>query len=245
MDKLEPRAIIFDLGSTLIEYEAVPWDDLSTRCVEAGWQFLTASGVKVPAQADFDAAFNEIKAQYRRAAVESLIDWTVPQLLSELFGRLGVSDGPGLVDGFFNAYYERVDRELFVYDDTVATLERLKSSYPTMGLVSNTIFPERVHLEELRRFGIAPYLHFTVFSSTFQLRKPHPDIFYHAANCAGVAPSECLFVGDRYIEDISGPAAVGMQTILKVRPDREYPADMPPSLRKIETLANLLEHVEV
>jgi putative hydrolase of the HAD superfamily len=132
-----------------------------------------------------------------------------------------------------------------VYDDTVETLEKLKHRYPEMGLISNTIFPGWVHERELKQFGIAPFLNFTVYSSSFGLRKPHPDIFRKAANLAGHAPQECLYVGDRYVEDIVGPRGVGMHAILKVKPDREYPEEMPEVDRRIDNLSELAEHIRL
>jgi hypothetical protein len=32
MEKLQPRAVIFDLGSTLIEYEVIPWSEMNLYC---------------------------------------------------------------------------------------------------------------------------------------------------------------------------------------------------------------------
>ena len=244
MDKLKPRAIIFDLGSTLIEYEAIPWDDLGVHCVDAGWQYLSKTHLSLPPRDEFLAAFDDLKSEYRAAARDTLIEWTVPDLVTKLFKRIGIAVEEDIVMGFFGAYYERVHRELFMYDDTLDTLKKLKPEYPVMGLVSNTIFPEEVHLKELEHFGIAPYLSFTVFSSTFRVRKPHPDIFYHAANCAGFAPSECLFVGDRYVEDVQGPSEIGMSAVLKVKPGRDYPEEMPEAAAKIDSLAELIDHLE-
>jgi HAD superfamily hydrolase (TIGR01549 family) len=243
MDKLKPRAIIFDLGSTLIEYEVIPWDDLGAECAEAGWRFLRKHGYSVPDLDQFNAAYNEVRDKYRREADRTLVEWDVPTASAELFEKLGLGADDRLIDSFFDAYYEPVDKRLFVYDDTLETLEKLKSRYPVMGLVSNTVFPERAHKGELRRFGIAPYLNFTIFSSSFGFRKPHPDIFYHAVNLAGFAPCECVYVGDRYAEDISGPRRIGMEAILRRKSGREYPAEMPDLDRQIGTLSELVDHV--
>jgi len=244
MDKLKPRALIFDLGSTLIEYESLPWDELGEVCLEAGRQFLLGRGFDLPDRDTIYEKFNEVRADYRREAVESLIEWDVPTVASRMFDALNITYDDALIDSFFDAYYEPVDRELFIYDDVLQTLETLRPTYPVMGLVSNTVFPERVHHHELQRFDIEPYLAFAVFSSTFGVRKPHQDIFYHACNLAGFAPSECLYVGDRYEEDVIGPAKIGMQAILRIKPGRDYPPDMPDSLRKIDNLIELLDHLE-
>ncbi len=244
MDKLKPRALIFDLGSTLIEYESIPWDDLNEECLESARRFLLSKGYDLPGRDVIHDKFNEIRAAYRREATESLIEWDVPTVTTRLFDALTIQYDDALVNAFFDAYYEPVERELFIYDDVIQTLQTLKPAYPTMGLISNTIFPERAHMAELDRFGIAPYLKFTVFSSTFGLRKPHEDIFFRACNLAGFAPSECLYIGDRYYEDVEGPTGAGMDAILKVKPGREYPTDMPDDLRKIDNLIELLDHLE-
>jgi len=245
MEKLHPRAVIFDLGSTLIEYEKVPWDELGELCMENGRLALLDRGYDVPARKEFVALHDEFRKVCRKRAVESLEEWSVPQLISDVFESLGLDSSHELVDLFFEAYYDVVRKQLFVYDDTLSTLELLKPHYPVMGLVSNTIFPEWTHKEELERFGIEPFLDFTIFSSTFKLRKPHPAIFQQAANLAGFAPSECVYIGDRYLEDVEGPSGVGMPAILKVKPGREYPEDMPEDIRRIDKLSELTNHLVV
>ncbi len=245
MDKLRPRAVIFDLGSTLIEYEAVSWDELSRQCAASAREFLVRQGISVPGAEQFIEVFEGIRAGYRRIALESLVEWNVMQVGAELLERFHVECEDGFLDRFFDAYYVPVEKQLYIYDDVLDTLAMLKEKYPVMGLVSNTVFPERAHQKELHRFGIKPYLSFTVFSSTFKLRKPHPDIFYRAANLAGCEPSECVYIGDRYVEDVQGPIATGMQAILKANSAHEYPPDMPESLRRINTLSELVNHIEI
>ncbi len=245
MEKLKPRAVIFDLGSTLIEYEAMNWDELGRECAESGREFLLRKGYDIPAGEAFHEAFADIREGYRRTAAESLIEWDVLTVAEKLFARLGLNSDDGLVDSFFDAYYKPVESRLYVYDDTVSTLREIKDTGVITGLISNTVFPERAHLGELKRFGIEPLLDFTVFSSSFGLRKPHPDIFYHAVNLAGCAPSEAVYVGDRYVEDVQGPEAIGMHAVLKMIPGREYPPEIPETVRRIESLGNLREHLDL
>jgi HAD superfamily hydrolase (TIGR01549 family) len=137
-----------------------------------------------------------------------------------------------------------VRQYLYAYEDAVDVLSRIKQSYDSVGLVSNTVFPERTHLDELRRFGLESLLSFTLFSSSFGLRKPHPDVFFKAANLAGFAPSECVYVGDRYIEDVTGPHGVGMEAVLRLQEGREYPDPMPSDTRMVSSLSGLIEHFD-
>lgn len=243
MDDLKPKAVIFDLGSTLIEYEAVSWDELSRTCALAGRQWLIDEGYVVPDEEEFHNSFERAKAPLRQQAYESRVEWTVPQAAQALFTELKIDYREDLGIRFFEEFYRPVDRLLYVYDDTVETLERIRQTFPVVGLISNTVFPEEVHLKELKRFGLAHVFDFTIFSSSFGWRKPHPDIFAKAANLAGYGPSECVYVGDRYMEDIEGPHGVGMPAILRVKEGREYPEQMPLATRRIETLSELSEYL--
>jgi putative hydrolase of the HAD superfamily len=134
---------------------------------------------------------------------------------------------------------------VYAYDDALSILDRVKSRYGTVGLVSNTIFPPRAHLRELDKFKLRSFFDFTIFSSTFGLRKPHPDIFYEASTRAGAAPGECVYIGDRYREDVEGPTRIGMNSILRFHPDREYPEDKLPSLRMVNSLSELDLHLDI
>ena len=238
------KALIFDLGCTLIEYEAYSWDELAKKAIANGHTYLLEQGVAIPAYEEFYTAYVEIRDRFRKQVAEDLVEWTVTRAARMLLDRLGAQYNDDLVEGFFDAYYEPVRNELYVYDDTVTTLAKLRREFPIIGLISNTIFPERTHLGELERFGLAEFFDFTVFSSTFGMRKPHADIFYHAVNLAGYAPSECIYVGDRYLEDVQGPTRIGMHAILKRRENRDYPDEMPEAWAEIGRLDELPELFE-
>jgi HAD superfamily hydrolase (TIGR01549 family) len=244
-EKLQPKAVIFDLGCTLIEYESVPWDELNVKAAASTGSYLRKRGFEIPDDNELFDLFEETKMTYRRIAAEDNIEWTVPQIVVELFKRLGIEGDDKLIEESFDAYYQPVDDQLTVYEDTLATLAKVRERFGVIGLISNTIFPERVHHRELKRFGIKPYLDFTLFSSTFRLRKPHVDIFVKACNMAGLAPGECVYIGDRYLEDVQGPNRIGMHAILKKVENREYPDPLPESLRTITTLSELSAHLDI
>ena len=57
MEKLQPRAVIFDLGSTLIEYEAIPWPELNLVCLEKAYEFLVKKKIEIPEKEPFCITF--------------------------------------------------------------------------------------------------------------------------------------------------------------------------------------------
>ena len=245
MKRFRPSAVIFDLGSTLIEYPSTVWDQFRFDCIEAGWKYLEGGEHSLPSREELTQAFEDVREELRLEAEKSLKEWSIPQAAGMVLAQLGINGSSDLADQFFEAYYGIVEEHLYVFDDTVPTLERIKKSVGKIGLVSNTIFPESAHRKEIKRFGIEPYLDFEIFSSSYGLRKPHPNIFAHAAELAGCDPAECVYIGDRYIEDITGPHGVGMKAILRWHPDREYPENMPDDLPIIKTLAELENYLDI
>lgn len=245
MSKFDVSAVLFDLGSTLIEYEPIPWDEMIPQCYASTREFLIKQGYTVPDFLQFQEQFNAAKRPFRDRAANEWIEWTVPQAIEQLMTTLDIRLTPTQHEQFFEAYYEPIGPRLFAYEDTLAMLERITRRYGKPGLISNTIFPEHVHRGEIDRFGIASHLNFAIFSSTFQLRKPHPDIFREGARLAGQPPERCLYIGDRYLEDITGPRSIGMNAILKTVPNRDYPDPLPGDLCTISTLSELADHLDI
>ncbi|HVP06861.1 MAG TPA: HAD family hydrolase [Candidatus Acidoferrum sp.] len=245
MDKLHPTAVLFDLGSTLIDYPSTNWDKVNARCAVAARRFLEENGFALPPEGEFGRAFEVAKEKYRRHAYETLIEWEIPQVAIDILRQLQIPIGDGLIDRFFDAYYQPVGEIVFVYPDAKDILKRIRESGRRIGLISNTVFPERTHREELVRFGIEPFLDFAIFSSTYGLRKPHPSIYLEAARLAGCRADQCVYIGDRFLEDVLGPGNVGMPAILKELAGREYPPRIENRVRRIKVLSELPQHIDI
>jgi HAD superfamily hydrolase (TIGR01662 family) len=92
-------------------------------------------------------------------------------------------------------------------DDLLRKLRKLDLK---LGLVANQ--PERMH-EQLERAGIVDLLDHCGLSGISGVRKPDPRAFTGAAGALGVAPAECIMVGDRIDNDIAPAKTLGMATI--------------------------------
>jgi HAD superfamily hydrolase (TIGR01549 family) len=244
MNQLSPKAVIFDLGSTLIDYPSTTWEEISVDCVAAVRQVLLKTTPETPDDEAFLADYQKLRDEHRAVAAETLVEWSVPQVLGRLTQKQGLEADDEMIEKLFDAFYEPIRQYIFAYEDTADVLARIGERYDAVGLVSNTVFPPRIHLDELKRFGLDQFFTFKIFSSTFGLRKPHPDIFYKAANLAGVSPSECVYIGDRYLEDITGPNGVGMPAILRFQEGRDYPDDPFGEIRQVMSLSDLDHHFD-
>ncbi|MFI7606017.1 HAD family hydrolase [Micromonospora sp. NPDC049366] len=85
-----------------------------------------------------------------------------------------------------------------------------------------------------RRFDVA------VFSSEVRLAKPDPAIFHAAAGRLGVAPAECVYVGDGADGEPAGAAAVGMTVLRTTEHNDTDPSWGGPTIASLADLPALL-----
>lgn len=99
-----------------------------------------------------------------------------------------------------------------------ACLKQLKAQGMILGI--GTDMTADFQFVKLEKLGLIDYFDFMVSSEETNIEKPDPKVFLTCAAKAGVAPEECLFVGDSLKKDVLGPKAVGMHAIWYV-PDRD------------------------
>lgn len=94
----------------------------------------------------------------------------------------------------------------------IETLDALKATGVTLGLLSNRMHAFTDELEEL---GIAHYFDFTLAAGEIGVWKPKPGIFLEGlARAGGVAPEAALYIGDNYYADIVGAHNAGIDAVL-------------------------------
>jgi len=237
--------VIFDLGSTLVEYENIPWVTLNMKCLEQGYQYLLDEDHQPPSFKEFADIYVRVREEFRDKAAETLQEYNIIEPIAVLLKHAGLDTGDGLPERFFEVYYQPVSQQLTIYADTLTVLKKIRQSGRKIGLVSNTIFPENYHREELERFMLEPLFDFTIFSSSFGYRKPHENIYGEAINLIDLPSERLLFVGDRYLEDYLGPRKSGMNAAIKYREGREYPDPMPEDVTVVKSLSELLPMIGI
>jgi putative hydrolase of the HAD superfamily len=215
------RAVLFDMGSTLLEFENQPWEDLIRQGIEAVYKGLHAHGAMLPTSQEFYQVFRESYRETWRQAEQSLLEMQIRLLLQETAQGLGLLLTEAMLLDLVRAHYSPVSSQVTIYADTIDTLVDVRGRGLKVGLVSNTVWPGALHREDLERFGILELLDHVLFSADLGVRKPHPQIFHAALEALNVAPHEAVFVGDRVPEDVDGAMRVGMRGVWKERPDRE------------------------
>jgi putative hydrolase of the HAD superfamily len=239
------RAVLFDLGDTLLDFGRVSTTRAFMLGARATHAFLKEQGQPV--------------APFAWYALRNLVRLRWRYLLSDLTGRdfdslellraVGIKTGVNLSQAqweqFAWLWYEPLGCCARVEDDLKGTLSALRDRGLKLGIVSNT-FVNRASLErQLRDLGLLDFFPVQLYSYEFHVRKPSPELFRVAAREIDVPAENILFVGDRIDNDILPAMGVGMQAVLKEAytnagrktPDRAY------RIRRLSELPELIESI--
>jgi HAD superfamily hydrolase (TIGR01549 family) len=94
---------------------------------------------------------------------------------------------------------------------TASVLEALKAAGYRLGVVSNA---DGRMARALERAGVRAHFEFVIDSAVVGVEKPHSDIFRAGCDALGMAPEECLYVGDLYPVDYVGARGAGLEAVL-------------------------------
>ena len=220
------RAILFDLGNTLVGYyTSSEFPLVLRRCLR---ECACALGQTEDPARDEDL--------FQRALLlnREQSDYAVRPLaahLQELFGEYESLDaGSALGTAFLKPIFAmaRLDPQ------AVPLLEALRGRGIKTAIVSNTPWgsPADAWRAELTRHGLLDKVDATVFCMDVGWRKPHCAPFDRALSLLDVAPADALFVGDDHRWDIVGAQNAGLRPVL-------LESDVPTSRRDHLTIPNL------
>jgi putative hydrolase of the HAD superfamily len=94
--------------------------------------------------------------------------------------------------------------------------------------------------EVLEVTGLAPLLDGVVTSAELGVAKPDSRLLRAALDVAGADPAGALHVGDSVEHDVAAARAAGVEVALVVRDGAPAPGAVPPGVRTVRSLAELL-----
>lgn len=133
-------------------------------------------------------------------------------------GMLGVAFGitpdhedfPALREEFFRNYEQRMTRDTFAFDGVAELLSRLRELGFAWGVVTNKSMRFTGPLTQaMPLFATAGAI---VGGDSTPHSKPHPAPLFEAARQLGLAPQQCVYVGDDE-RDVAAGRAAGMPTV--------------------------------
>jgi putative hydrolase of the HAD superfamily len=233
MVTLKIRAVIFDLGNTLVN----AW------IPEVTYQKVLASlGISRSVE-EIKEALSRTEEEFGKSNYRSMygkVSYTEywEKWDSQVLRNLGIAEDGRLAKEAMERWFDHVD--CVTYPDTKVTLARLKLMGLKLGLISTgyeediTAIFKKANLEK-------SFFDIIVGANTTKKEKPHPDVFKYALRKLGVKPEETLFVGDHIDNDYKGARAVGIDALLIQREDRS--PDNISDFKRISTLEEIYKFI--
>jgi putative hydrolase of the HAD superfamily len=203
------RAVLFDFGGTLFDYETVAPGERECVIELARWVGV-GEDPKVILRA-YRVALKRVFYEYLPRSYYLHRD-----LFRDVLQEMARSLAAGLTEEHLLRYWttqrQRRERDFVLRDGVPETLSTLRARGVHVGMVSNVDDDQLTHMLELAR--VAGHFDSILSSEQAQSCKPDPAIFSEALRRAGCAPAEALFVGDSLQQDIAGANRVGLRSVL-------------------------------
>ncbi len=209
------KAVLFDLGDTLLNFGKVKPTWLFIAGARASYDFLKNLGQPV--------------GNFKYHCWRNLIRLHLRCWLGSIFGRdfdtlallkkVGMKKGIELDEQQWRhmawLWYEPLSKIAQVEPKIKETLISLKKLGLKLGIVSNTCVNGCSLEKHLKELGILDFFTVRLYSYEFAFRKPSARIFKIAADRIGELSENILFVGDRINIDINPAVKAGMRAVLK------------------------------
>jgi len=242
------KAIIFDLGGTLIYFEG-SWPEVMA---EAGMELhrsLSEAGLDL----DQDAFRQEFHTQLETYYVERESDYreyTTLYVVQKVLQVAGYSDvEESVIRGGLQAMYAVTEGHWHVEQDAALTLETLGEKGYRLGLISNA--GDDADVQTLvDNANLRDYFDLIITSAAEGIRKPSAHIFHKMLNYWGIEPAQATMVGDTLSADILGARKAGLYSIWITRradtpANQAFAAEILPdaTIATLSELSGLLEYL--
>jgi HAD superfamily hydrolase (TIGR01509 family) len=230
------RAVLFDLGNTLVSYyQPADFMPILRRSLDAC--LLTLGHGPLGREAQTALVHQALEMNQERA---DLAVWPLEERLRVLFSHY--APDTTLTERLCGAFLEPIFSTARVSRDALQVLTSLKRMGMKTAIVSNTPWGSSGHVwrSELARHGLLADA--VVFCTDVGWRKPHAAPFRRALEMLDVAAKEAVFVGDDPVWDVEGANGAGVRPILlATRAHQSNPAQVTVAASLPEILAKI-EH---
>ncbi len=239
------RHILFDLGGTLMHSRG-DWAPILERSDSALTNKLREYDIELDSR-----TFRTRLHQYYDQREQDFRETTYHFVLRELLEELGYAEvDESILRSALDAMFSITQTNWILEEDTLATLQKLKSNKYQLGIFSNAGDDRDVQVL-IENFGIRSYFDFVLTSAACYYRKPHPRAFEMALAQWSIRPSDAVMVGDSLEADIYGAKILDMQTIWlrrraqfnaddeqRIKPDFSLPSlnELYPTLEQINLM---------
>lgn len=224
-EKMRVKAVLFDLGGTLIKTADIP---------EIFKRILENYGVNVPIDEIREAHRGVEESEVVEGMLEGGQDFWIGWNLKVL-EEVGLqADRDFLAKKIDELWWEYADLE--IYPEVMETLAQLRAKGVKTGVITNGL--KRDYEQILDKLKLTNFFDVVVGIDTLNKAKPDKEIFLHAVDMLGVRPKQAVFIGDSVRYDYEGAKKAGLKPLLI---DRQGQA--PENVETIRSLTEVLPYV--
>jgi HAD superfamily hydrolase (TIGR01549 family) len=209
------KALLFDLGETLLNFGKVNTGRLFRQGARLSYDFLKSAGQPVGSFNYY--CWRNLISLHIRCWISNIVGRDFDALA--LFKKAGAKRGVRLDDQQWRhlawLWYEPLYKAGKAEPKTKETLATLRNSGLKLGIVSNTFVHGSSLEKHLKDLSLLDFFPVRLYSYEFGFRKPDTRIFKIASQKIGEAVENIMFVGDRIDKDIKPALKAGMHAILK------------------------------
>ncbi len=207
------HGVIFDLGSTLIYSENDHnWGAVLPRMRADLLTHLQAAGYALD-RARFLNLFSAKYQDYNDQRQTDWVEYTSAYILRSTLEELGAPPPPPeLAESALQAYYAFSESLWQPMPGVHETLRTLQAAGLKLAIISNAADDANVQ-RLIDNARLRPYFEPIIVSAAVGIRKPNPKIFDLVLAPWGLAPAECVMVGDTLGADILGAQFAGVHDV--------------------------------
>jgi putative hydrolase of the HAD superfamily len=204
MIKKRIKAVLFDLGNTLIEFGP---NQLAYQFKKLDQELKSMFG-----HCDEDLIKTirnrQITAPYSNGYKENNLQSLFKELIRGIY-QLDPSEDH--IETLIRIHYDSFIHSVELPNGVLSLLNKLGRKY-RLGLISN--YPcARSITDSLANIGILSIFETVVISANVGYVKPHVKPFKIIVSEMDLKPSECVYIGDNWLADIQGSKRIGMYAI--------------------------------
>lgn len=205
------KGVIFDLGSTLIEFHG-EWNAIMSQSSRDHVAFLTAHGLQLDADT-FIQRHRELVMLFIEKGQHDWIEYSADKVLKIALEEFGYADVPqDVIDASLKQLYGESESFWQPFPDTYITLDTLRGAGYKLAIISNARDASNVN-RLIDNAKLRSWFDPILISADLGVRKPNPRIFKAVLDQWQLPPTEVVMVGDMLGADVLGAINSGMRSV--------------------------------